>query len=51
MERWRLLRSERGVVEQKNQTWKMRKWGERRVDITTADGVLLLIMTVWGMGT
>lgn len=46
----RLLRSERGVVKQMNQTRKMR-WGERRVDITMADRVQLLIMTVQRMGT
>ena len=45
----RLLRSERGVVKQKNQTRKMR-WAERRVDITMADGAQLLIMTVRRMG-
>lgn len=46
----RLLRSEREVVKQMNQTRKMR-WGERRVDITMADRVQLLIMTVRRMGT
>ena len=46
----RLLRSERGVVKQKNQTRKMR-WAERRVDVTMADGAQLLIMTVRRMGT